>query len=82
MKFFVHTQTLKNWMKENSLHPSRTMRPEDFASLSGLSIGTVHRALQGKGISHGTLIVLSQVTKLTESQLLAKSKGQKIGGAA
>lgn len=68
MKFVIHIPTLETWMDENNL------RREDVASISGLSIGTVNKALSGEPISKGTLSALSLASTLTETELLGKEK--------
>lgn len=67
MKVIVHVPTLQAWMKQTNLR-----RQVDLASLSGLTIGTVSKALNGKPISKGSLSALCLSTGLTESALLEK----------
>ena len=66
MKFVIHIPTVEAWRIANNF------RREDIASRSGLSIGTVNKALNGEPISKGTLSALCICTGLTETDLLGK----------
>jgi hypothetical protein len=69
----IDAKVFRAWLTKNN------KRPEDFASDSGLGIGTIWRCLQEKGIRQGTLTVVSQKTGIPESVLLRKSsKARKI----
>jgi len=69
MKVIIHVPTLKAWMKRANLR-----RQVDLASFSGLTIGTVSKALNGIPISKGSLSALCLCSGLAESDLLEKGQ--------